>query len=79
MPVSVFARRDRTHPFHLIAIVHSRPFKKPSTHFPAHSIWVLWVRPHAHTTYIVEANSQPKGGQFWENARSKPFGVYARR
>ena len=73
----MFARPDGNHPFHLIAIVHSRPFKKP--HFPAHSAWVLWVRPHAHTTYMVEANSQPKGGQFWENARSKPFGVYPRR
>ncbi len=77
MPVRVFARPDASHPFHLIAIVHSRPFKKP--HYPAHSVWVLWVRPHAHTTYMVEANSQPKGGQFWENARSTLFGVYARR
>lgn len=76
MPVSVFARPDADHPFHLIAIVHSRPFKKP--HYPAHSVWVLWVRPHAHTTYVVEANSQPKAGQFWANAQSKPFGVYAR-
>jgi hypothetical protein len=77
MPVSVFARPDRNHPFHLIAVVNARPFKKP--HYPAHSIWVLWVRPHAHTTYMVEANSQPQAGQFWENARSGPFGVYARR
>jgi len=79
MPVSVFARPDRNHPFHLIAIVHARPFKKPNMNGQPHSIWVLWVRPHAHMTYMVEANSQPKGGQFWENAQSNPFGVYSRR
>lgn len=79
MPVRVFARPDANHPFHLIAIVHARPFKKPQSPSSAHSVWVLWVRPHAHTTYMVKANSQPKGGQFWENAQSKPFGVYVRR
>lgn len=74
MPVSVFARPDANHPFHLVAVVHARPFAKPR--YPAHSVWVLWVRPHAHTTYMVQANSQPKGGQFWENARSNRFGFY---
>ncbi len=76
MPVSVFARSDRNHPFHLIKIVDARPFKK---RYVDHSVWVLWVRPRAHTTYMVKANSQPKGGQFWKNARSRPFGLYVRR
>jgi hypothetical protein len=76
MPVSVYARAHGQHLWHRIAIVNARPFKKP--HYPAHSAWVLWVRPHAQTTYMVEANSQPKGGQFWENAQSKPLDVYVR-
>ena len=77
MPVTVFARPDRDHPFHRIAVVIATPFKKPRP--TVHSAWHLWVRPHAHTTYMVEANSQPPAGQFWENARSGLFGVYARR
>ncbi|HEY2354859.1 MAG TPA: hypothetical protein VGH79_08190 [Gaiellaceae bacterium] len=76
MPVNVYARPDRNHPFHLIKVVHARPFAK--AHYPARSIWVLWVRPHANTTYMVTATSQPKGGQFWANAQSKLHGVYVR-
>jgi hypothetical protein len=77
MPVTVFARTRGQHLWHRIATVHSHPFKKP--HYPAHSSWVLWVRPHADTTYKVEANSQPRSGQFWENAQSTIFSAYVRR
>jgi hypothetical protein len=77
MPVTVLARPDRYHPFHRIAVVTAKPVGprhgcNPTT---AHSAWHLRVWPRAHTIFIVEANSQPAGGQFWRNARSRPFRV----
>lgn len=76
MPVTVFARPDRYHRFHRIAVVTATPLRK--AHFPAHSVWQLRVRPRAHTIYIVEANSQPATGQYWQQAWSKPFRVRVR-
>jgi plastocyanin len=69
-PVIVFARPDRHHPFHRIAVVTARP--QPSNQLPAHSVWHLRVRARHSAIYIVEANSQP--GQ-WQQAWSKPFRV----
>jgi hypothetical protein len=41
--------------------------------------WQLYVRPGTRKTYIVEANSQPKGGLYWKQAWSSPFTVRVRR
>ncbi len=77
MPVTVFGRPVGGHVWHRIAVVMAKPLKK--AHFgSAYSVWHIWVRPRAGTTYRVEAKSQPKGGQFWQNAQSKPFRVAVR-
>lgn len=73
MPVTVLARPDRYHPFHRIAVVNAEPHRVKQ--LPAFSSWKLHVRPRAHTIYIVEANSQPASGQYWQNAWSKSFRV----
>ncbi len=73
-PVIVLARPDRYHPFHRIAVVTAKPHRSKSP-ASAHSVWQLRVRPRARTIYIVEANSQPAGGQYWERAWSRPFRV----
>lgn len=77
MPVTVLARSAHQGPFHRIAVVTAKPLHKRQ--FPPHSVWRLRVRPRAGTTYIVEANSQPAEGQYWQEARSKPFRVRFRR
>ncbi|MGZ4417683.1 MAG: hypothetical protein ACXVRV_05865 [Gaiellaceae bacterium] len=70
--VTVLARLDSRHPFRRVAVVVARPHG-----------WQLLsqlrVRPRATTTYIVEANSQPTGGRFWQQARSRPFKVLVTR
>jgi hypothetical protein len=73
-PVTVLARPDRYHPFHRIAVVSALP-RHSSNPADAHSVWQLRVRPRAHVIYIAEANSQPAGGQVWQQAWSKPFRV----
>jgi hypothetical protein len=78
MPVTVLARPDRRHPFHRIAVVTAKPHRSLSPG-NAHSDWRLRVRPGTNKIYIVEANSQPKGGQYWRQARSKPFRVRVAR
>jgi hypothetical protein len=77
MPVTVLARSAHHGPFHRIAVVTAKPLRKRQ--FPPHSVWQLRVRPRAGTTYIVEVNSQPSMGQYWHQARSKPFRVRFRR
>ena len=74
MPVTVLARPDRRHPFHRIAVVSAKP-RRSRDPAHAHSVWHLRVRPRASTTYIAEANSQPPGGQYWQQALSSPFRV----
>jgi hypothetical protein len=74
MPVTVLARPDRYHPFHRIAVVTAKP-RRSRNPGNAHSVWRLRVRPRARTIYIVEANSQPAGGEYWQQAWSKPFRV----
>jgi hypothetical protein len=76
-PVSVLARPAGHHAFHRIAVVIAKPIRAHV--FPPYSVWQLRVRPRAHTTYIVEANSQPTRGQYWQNASSSPFSVRFRR
>jgi hypothetical protein len=75
MPVMVFARPDRSQPWHRVGVVTAEPLKKLNWPHP-HSVWHLWVRPRAHATYIAVAKSDL---QFWQRAQSKPFGVYVRR
>jgi hypothetical protein len=70
-PVVVLARPDRYHPFHRFRVVTA------TTH-GWHLQWHLRVRPHARTIYMAEANSQPAGGQYWDNAWSKSFRVAVR-
>jgi hypothetical protein len=74
-PVTVLARPDRYHPFHRIAVVTARPrgSRNPGN---AHSVWQLRVRPGPNKIYIAEANSQPRGGQYWQRALSRPFRVH---
>ena len=76
MPVTIFERPPGHHLWYRLAVVMAKPLKRP--HLPAHSVWQLWVRPRRGTTYLVAANSQPTGGQYWQNALSRPFGVYMR-
>ena len=71
-PVTVLARQDSRHPFRRIAVVVARPHGWQL-------LWHLHVRPRATTTYIAEATSQPTGGQFWQQARSRPFRVLVTR
>lgn len=76
MPVTVFERPHGHHLWYRLAVVMAKPLTRPN--LQAHSVWKLWVRPRVGTTYKVEANSQPAGGQYWQNAESGPFGVYIR-
>jgi hypothetical protein len=73
-PVTVLTRPDRHHPFHRIKVVIAKPHRSTTTG-DAYSVWQLRVRPGASKIYIAEANSQPKGGQVWQDAWSKPFRV----
>jgi len=52
----------------------SQPRRSPNP-ADAHSVWQLRVRPGTNKIYIAQANSQPKGGQVWQDAWSKPFRV----
>jgi len=74
-PVIVLARPDRYHPFHRIAVVMAKPGQRSENPENAHSDWQLRVRPGTNKIYIAEANSQPKGGQYWQQAWSRPFRV----
>jgi hypothetical protein len=76
-PVIVLARPDRYHPFHRIGVVNAKPHRVRQ--LPAFSSWKLRVRPRARTIYIVEANSQPASGQYWQRAWSKSFRVHVGR
>jgi len=70
----VLARPDRHHSFHRIAVVMAQPRRSPNP-ADAHSVWQLRVRPGTNKIYIAQASSQPKGGQVWQDAWSKPFRV----
>ncbi len=75
MPVTVFARPDRSHPFHRLAVVTARVI--PPDASVLH--WHLSVVPLASgTIYIAEADSQPAAGQLWRRAWSKPLKVVVR-
>ncbi len=76
MPVTVFEHPPGHHVWYRIRVVMTKPVKRPSLH--PHSVWQVWVHPHGTTIYMVEANSQPPAGQFWQNARGGPFGVFVR-
>ena len=71
-PVTVLARVDSRHPFRRVAVVVAR-------RHGSQLLWQLRVRPGATTTYIAKADSQPTGGQFWQQARSRPFKVLVTR
>jgi hypothetical protein len=78
MPVTVFERPRGHHLWYRLAVVMAKPLKAPSSGEP-YSVWHLWVRPHAGTTYKVESSSQPKPGKYWQTAWSDPFGFFLRR
>jgi len=74
-PIIVLARPDRFHAFHRIAVVRPK-LHPPTSHASLGALlWRLHVRPRAKTIYIAEANFQPKGGQVYTRAWSKPFRV----
>jgi hypothetical protein len=78
-PIIVLARHDRYHPFRRIAVVTAK-LQPRSKNFPFGKLeWQLRVRPGRRTIYIAEADSQPKGGQVWQRAWSKPLKVVVRR
>jgi hypothetical protein len=76
-PIIVLARHDRYHRFRRIGFVTAKlhPTPKSQVHPWGELIWQLRVRPRARMIYIAEANSQPQGGQVWQQAWSKPFQV----
>jgi hypothetical protein len=71
-PVTVLARHDSGHPFRRVAVVVARPHGWEL-------LWHLRVRPQATTTYVAIANGQPRGGPYWQRARSRPFKVLVTR
>ncbi len=79
-PIIVLARHNRADPFRRIAVRTAKLHPTPKSHVHpwGELIWQLRVRPRARTTYIAEANSQPQGGQVWQQAQSKPFEVRVR-
>jgi hypothetical protein len=75
-PIIVLARHDGHHPFRRIAVVTAKVHRTPK---PLGQLrWQVRVRPRRRTTYIVEANFQPPGGQVWQQAWSRPFRVVVR-
>lgn len=74
-PITVLARHNGHQPFRRVAVVTAK------VHLPTKGapfgelLWQVRVRPQRHMIYIAEANSQPKGGQVWQRATSKPFRV----
>ena len=74
-PVIVLARPDRYHAFHRIAVARTKVHPRTKNAPFGELLWQLRVRPRASTIYIAEANSQPQGGQVWQQAWSKPFRV----
>jgi hypothetical protein len=77
MPVTVYERPPGHHLWYRLRVVMAKPTTKGS--FQPHSVWQVSVRPHGRTTYVVVADSQPKAGPYWQDARSGRFGVYPRR
>lgn len=72
MRVTLLARHGRRQPFRAVASV--RPGALNANGYP----WQRVIRPRRTTTYIVEAGSQPKSGQYWQPAQSGPFTVVVR-
>ena len=74
-PIIVLARHNGHQPFRRIAVVTAK-VHRPTKGAPfGELLWQVRVRPQRHMIYIAEANSQPKGGQVWQRATSKPFRV----
>jgi hypothetical protein len=73
MRVTVLARPDRRHPFR--AVASTRAGRLNAKGFP----WQWHIRPRRTTIYMVQANSQPASGQYWQPAHSRPFKVVVRR
>jgi hypothetical protein len=73
MRVTILARHDPGQPFRALASV--RPGALTATGYP----WRRIIHPDRTTTYLVEANSQPASGQYWQPAQSKPVTVVVRR
>jgi hypothetical protein len=74
-PINVLARPDRYHAFHRIAVIRTKVHPRTKNAPFGELLWQLRVQPRAKTIYIAEANSQPRGGQVWQRAWSRPFRV----
>lgn len=78
-PITVLARPDRYHAFRRIAVVGAKLAPRSKAAPLGELVWQLHVQPRAKTIYIAEANYQPKAGQVWQRAWSKPFRVRVAR
>ena len=77
--IIVAARPYRGHPFHRVGIV-AATVRPPTKHAPyGKLVSDLRVRPRSRMAYVAVASYQPKGGQVWERALSKPFWIGVRR
>lgn len=74
-PITVLARHNGHRPFRRIAVVTAKVHRATKGAPFGELLWQVRVRPQRHMIYIAEANSQPKGGQVWQRATSKPFRV----
>ena len=77
-PVVILACHDGMHRWHRVATVMAKVHRTKGTPFGTVT-WQLRVHPRRSTIYVAEADSQPAGGQFWDQARSRPFKVVVRR
>ena len=82
-PIVVFGRAEPCPRFwgcayHQIAVVRATVHPRTKRAPFGELLWQLRVRPSTSMTFIAEANYQPKGGQVWEQAWSKPFHVNIR-
>jgi hypothetical protein len=73
MRVTVLARSDRRHPFRAVATVRAGGVTARGAYR-----WLRHIRPRRTTIYMVEANSQPASGQYWQPAHSRPFKIVVR-
>jgi hypothetical protein len=76
--IIVAARPYRGHPFHRAGVVEAT-VHPPTKHAPyGKLVWHLRIHPRSRMTYVAIASYQPKGGQVWERAVSKPFRINVR-
>jgi hypothetical protein len=77
-PIIIAGRPYPGHPHCRIGVVMPTAYP-PTKRFPFGLLrWHLRIRPRVGMTYVAVASYQPKGGQVWKRALSKPFRVNVR-